>query len=493
MKHQNSLIGKIEVQFFDKDNNLKKIVKGKNTVTHKGIKRICEILTQGLKNGVSVTESIDGIPLNTLTNGQNSIGFNIIEWKDKEYTTFDYNENILGLNQSSVMFGKNYNGNYSYMTKNSEVSDNLKDFYFPKGEKTSGWICDLGLKHKVNELYLFSSNPCYIKTVNVKYDSLIIKTVNGKKLVENEDYKVLSYGDYENFPKIQLNQEYLNVELYFSYSYFNVPNVPIVGFCFDSVCDNTGINAARNFISGWSWSLNQGKSRLPHFFPNLSGCPSGNANTFMDSQGIYNNTHQAIWFNPFGEKEKRFYFHTYPYGVINPTQLAWYSHLYNDSKCYFKNFSLLGVSLPKLGPQVIKLGSGTGNVSADDTDLFIPLNSNEILIKNKRNNGVDSVTFEIKLDFNDCNSNEEITEIGLFFPENEDVFYSDSDYWNNSVENGGSGKNNEHISGKNRIVKFDGINKDKCNTMFSHGLFEAPWTKNKDERVTIIYTVKINW
>ena len=66
MKHQNSLIGKIEVQFYDKDNNLKKIVKGKNTVTHKGIKRICEILTQGLKNGVSVTESIDGIPLNTL-------------------------------------------------------------------------------------------------------------------------------------------------------------------------------------------------------------------------------------------------------------------------------------------------------------------------------------------------------------------------------------------------------------------------------------------
>ena len=493
MKHQNSLIGKIEVQFFDKDNNLKKIVKGKNTVTHKGIKRICEILTQGLKNGVSVTESIDGIPLNTLTNGQNSIGLNIIEWKDKEYTTFDYNENILGLNQSSVMFGKNYDGNYSYMTKNSEVPDDLKDFYFPKGEKTSGWICDLGLKHKVNELYLFSSNPCYINTVNVKYDSLIIKTVNGKKLVENEDYKVLSYGDYENFPKIQLNQEYLNVELYFSYSYFNVPNIPIVGFCFDSVCDNTGINSARNFISGWSWSLNQGKSRLPHFFPNLSGCPSGNANTFMDSQSIYNNTHQAIWFNPFGEKEKRFYFHTYPYGVINPTQLAWYSHLYNNSKCYFKNFSLLGVSLPKLGPQVIKLGSGTGNVSADDTDLFIPLNSNEILIKNKRNNGVDSVTFEIKLDFNDCNSYEEITEIGLFFPENEDVFYSDSDYWNNSVENGGSGKNNEHISGKNRIVKFDGINKDKCNTMFSHGLFETPWTKNKDERVTIIYTVKINW
>ena len=157
MKHQNSLIGKIEVQFYDKENNLKKIVKGKNTVTNNGIERICEILTQGLRNGVSVTESIDGIPLNTLTNGQNSIGLNIIEWKDKEYTTFDYNENILGLNQSSVMFGKNHNGNYSYMTKNSEVSDNLTEFYFPKGEKTSGWICDLGLKHKVNELYLFSS------------------------------------------------------------------------------------------------------------------------------------------------------------------------------------------------------------------------------------------------------------------------------------------------------------------------------------------------
>ena len=41
MKQKNSLIGKIEIQIYDKNDNLKKIVKGKNTVTHKGIKRIC--------------------------------------------------------------------------------------------------------------------------------------------------------------------------------------------------------------------------------------------------------------------------------------------------------------------------------------------------------------------------------------------------------------------------------------------------------------------
>lgn len=511
MKKINSLVGKIEVQIFDKENNLKKIVSGKNTLTTKGIKRICEILTQGARNGISITESIDGnTKLNTLPNGQNSIGINMIEWKDKEYTTFEFSENILGLNQYHNLFNESTNGDYAFMTKNDEVVDKFDDFYFPNKDNkndrnTSGWISDLGIKHHYNKEYIFSSNPCYVTETNVKYNSLTIKSADGKKLIEDVDYSVSSWGDYENYLKINVAEKFLNTQLYLTYSYYNVPKCPIVGFSFDSICDNTGTNLAQNFISGWSWSLNQGKSRLSHFFPNLSGCPSGNSLSSMyeiyklseyssTQTNFYSDkSHQAIWYNPFGQSEKRFFIHSYPYAVINPTQLVWYSHLYNNSKCYFKNFSLLGIDLPKLGPQAIKLGTGTGKVSTSDEDLFSPLENSKTSISHKRNNGVDSVVFEIKLDFDDCNSNEEITEIGLFFPENEDVFYSDSDYWNNSVENGGSGRNNEDISGKNRIVKFDKINKDKCNTMFSHGLFEEAWKKSKDEKITILYTVKINW
>ena len=491
----NSLEGKIEVQIFDKDDQLKKIVKGKNTLTVEGLKRICEILSQGVRNGISTTESIDGVPMNTLRNGENAFGINVIEWKEKEYTTFDFSENILGLNQSDVMFkNNNYSGNYSYITKNSNVNDKFDEFYFPASESgETGWICDLGIKHSIDNEYMFSENISFIQRVNVKYGSLIIKLADGKKLIEGQDYEVLSWGDYDNYVKLSVNENLLNLPVYISYSYFNVPKTPIVGFCFDSVCTDKGIDNTKNFISGWSWSLDQGKSRLPHFFPNLSGCPSGNSNAVMTSNATYNYSHQMSWFNPFGETEKRFFIHSYPYAVINPTQLAWYSHLYNSTKCYFKNFSLLGVDMPKLGPQAIKLGTGTKTPTKNDTDLFSPVEKTKTVINSKRNNGVDTITFEIKLDFEDCNSDEYFTEIGLFFPENEDVFYSDADYWNKSVEEGGCGRNNEHISGKNRIVKFDGVNKNNCNTMFSHGMFETPWTKQNNERVTILYTVKINW
>ena len=492
----NSLEGKIEVQIFDKDNQLKKTVKGKNTLTVKGIKRVCEILSQGIRSGITVTESIDGTPINTLTNGENAFGINIIEWKDKEYTTFNFSENILGLNKADVMFNdNNKTGNYSYITKNSKVTDNYNDFYFPASENgVAGWICDFGIKHIVDKEYMFYEKNSFIEQTNTKYNSLNIKLKDGTKLIEGQDYEVLSWGDYENFVKLSVDEELLNIPVYVSYSYFNVPKTPVVGFCFDSICTDKGFNVAKNFIAGWSWSLNQGKSRLPHFFPNLSGCPSGNSNATMESKAIYSNSHQMSWYNPFGEIEKRFFIHSYPYAVINPTQLAWYSHLYSDTiKCYFKNFSLLGVSMPKLGPQAIKLGDGSGTPEKNDIDLFSPLENTKTVIKGKRNNGIDTITFEIKLDFEDCNSEEEFTEIGLFFPENEDVFYSDADYWNNSIEEGGCGRNNEHISGKNRIVKFNGVNKNSCNTMFSHGMFETPWKKQKDERVTILYTVKINW
>lgn len=495
----NSLEGKIEVQIYDNENNLKKIVKGKNTVTTSGLKRICEILTQGIRNGISITESIDGTPLNTLSNGENSIGINMIEWKEKEYTTFEFSENILGLNQFSSMFDNgNITGNYAFITKNDKVNDEFDKFFFPQGEDTNnqqsaGWISDLGLKHTINKEYVFSSSPSFINQVNMKYGSLILKLSDGTILIEDVDYKVASWGDYENYLEINIDEKYFNIPISVSYSYFNVPKIPVVGFSFDSICTDTGSYNYKNFISGWSWSLNQGKSRLPHFFPNLSGVPSGNSNTSMDSNGVYDRTHQMAWYNPYGQQEKRFFIHSYPYGVINPTQLAWYSHLYNSSKCYFKNFSLLGVDMPKLGPQAIKLGKGTGTTTKNDSELFSPIESTKTIIQGKRNNGIDSIVFEIKLGFDECNSEENFTEIGLFFPENEDVFFSDADYWNNSVEDGGSGRNDKHISGKNRIVKFNGVNKDNCNEMFSHGLFEEPWKKEKNERITIIYTVKVNW
>ena len=499
----NSLIGKIEVQFYDKENNLKRVVNGKNTITHKGIKRLCEILTQGFKKTFVETESLHEVPLDTLSNQQKSMGLNIVEWKNKENTTFSYSENIKGFEQTSNLFkDNNQSADYAYTSKNSFVSDNLKSFYFPSESSeitkdNSGWVCDLGLKNIYRKEFVFTQNPTYlcedfgVPYTNIKYKSLKMIDESGYELQEGVDYDVLDWGDCETPPQIYFykddddNYKFLNVPLYLTYSYFNVPKVPIVGFTFDCFCSDDGTIAAKNFISGWSWSLNQGKSKLPHLFPNLSGCMSGNAISTIDNNVLSNNMHQAVWFTPLGQNEKRFYIHSYPYGVINPTQLVWYAHLQNDSKCYFKNFSLLTMELPKFGPQVIQLGSGKNQPSPDDTKLTSPIPDTKMLISHNVSNNVDSVKFELKLGFENCNSDSEIAEIGLFFSEDDDTFYSDSEYWNNY--------HHKDISGNNRIVKFDGINKDKCNTMFSHGLFETPWKKKKDEKVTIIYTVQINW
>lgn len=498
---KNSLIGKIEVQFYDKSNNLTRVVKGKNTVTTAGIKRLCEILTQGFKKGICETEDLGGTPINTLSNKQNSVGLNVIEWKDKENSTFDYSQNIKGFEQTKNLFkDNNQGGDYAYISKDNLVSDTLKDFYFPnedgKNDKnTSGWVCDLGLKHIYKKEFMFTKNPTYlcedfgVPYTNVKYKSLKMIDDKGYTLKEGVDYEILNWGDYKTPPEIYFlkneNNEitYLNVPLYLTYSYFNVPEVPIIGFSFDCICDAEGAVAAKNFISGWSWSLNQGKSKLPHLFPNLSGCPSGNS--ISTNEVVSNGMHQAVWFTSLGQNEKRFYIHSYPYGVINPTQLVWYAHLQNNSKCYFKNFSLLGMELPKLGPQVIKLGSGTGVPTITDKKLFEEIANSVMPIKTKRNDGIGNVKFEIKLGFDDCNSDKEITEIGLFFPDGDEAFYSNDEYWNSYHE--------KDISGNNRIVKFGDVNKKECNTMFSHGLFETPWKKKNDEKVTIVYTVEINW
>ena len=494
----NSLIGKIEVQFYDKDNNLKRVVNGKNTVTTQGVKRLCEVLTQGFKNGNIVTENLSGIKLNTFPNGQNSVGLNIVEWQDKEFSTFEYSENIQGLNQANNLFADGENGDYAYFEKDNSLNDKMSDFYFPAKENelnnkdNSGWVADLGLKHIFRKEFCFTTKEVVlcddfgVPYTNVKYNSLKITDKDGNVLEEEKDYDVLDWGDYDTPPKILfLDEKLLNSPLFLSYSYFNVPNVPIVGFCFDCVCTGDEVEASKNFISGWSWSLNQGKSKLPHLFPNLSGGISGNSISIINNEVSSNGMHQAVWFTPNNTNEKRFYIHSYPYGVVNPTQLVWYGHLQNNSKCYFKNFSLLGMELPKLGPQVIELGSGDKTPTPNDTSLTSPISNTKMIIHHKRNDGTDSIKFEVKLGFDDCNSDEYIKEIGLFFPQNDDVFYSDDNYWNKH--------HNQDISGKNKIVKFDGINRNKCNTMFSHGLFETPWKKKKDEKVTIIYTVQINW
>jgi hypothetical protein len=274
----NSLEGKIEVKIYDKNNNLKRVVQGKNSVTNAGIKRLCEILTQGIRNGLTETERLTNVPLNTLPNGQNSIGVNVVEWKDKEKSTFDFSENIMGLNESAVMFQENNSGDYSIVTKGDLATST--NFYYPnkdgKNDKnTSGWVCDLGLKHIYKKEFMFSQNPVYlcddygVGYTNVKYNSLKIIDKKGYTLESGVDYEVLSWGDYNSSPELYfLKDKYLNVSLFLTYSYFNVPNIPIIGFSFDCVNEANAQEAAKNLIAGWSWSLNQGKSKLPHLFGN---------------------------------------------------------------------------------------------------------------------------------------------------------------------------------------------------------------------------------
>lgn len=502
------LNGEIIVKIFDKEDNLKKVIHGNNTITTSGLKRISEMLTYGLKNNLSISETIGNYEYKTLHSidflGSNddSLCVNIIEWKEKNKTTFDFSPlRDQGLINRNAMF-KNIDGFYTTIEKDENLLDNFDYFYFPKqngileeDRQTSGWISDLGLNHVISQEHIFIQNIGIINGYNVKFNSISIKDENETILQEGVDYEILSLGDNENHPTISLVDYWLNKKLYISYSWFDVPNTPIIGFCFDHFTDAIqGISSSQNFISGWSWSLDQGKSRMNPFFPNVSGCPSGPSNIRMDQYGSYNKMQSNSWYSSWGGVKKTFFFNSLPWAVKNPTQLAWYSHTNNNYQRYFENFSLLGISAPKLGPHAIKLGTGE-NVSpnASDTDLNMPIESTKKAITNRRNDGESIISFEVKLDFNEAVSTIPFTEIGLYFPESDDVFFSDDEYWNETTENGGSGKNSDFISGNNKIVKLSKIKEKDCNMMFSHGKFDVPWTKSNDERISIIYKIRMIW
>jgi hypothetical protein len=475
-----SIEGFFEARTYNSKNELVNIHKGKNTLTKAGFKRVCEILVQGFSDkysSKSLIKTNDG----GLFGDSEGVNLKIVDWKDRKESTF--NNYLL----SDGMFN---DGEYSDLPPvSSDVMSKLNEKFY----QDDPVYCDFGQKNVYDEEYIFSSTINYLGRPNVKFGSIMIKKQleNGEELVliDGEDYVVTNYGDYIRCPEIKLlKEEHINVSLYITYTIFSVPSKPIVGFCFDYYNSkkvstfNDAFTSSQNYIAGWAWSLNQGEGYLPCFFPNVSGDLSGSSNTiFSELMTQHNNS----WFSLNGENEKRYYFTSLPYGVINPTQLAWYIHANSNVCHYFSNFQLLTIEPQKNLVDSIKIGTGIfaadENTTEDSTELKEFLWQCEI--DESFNDELNTVVFETHLGFEEGNSEKDITEIGLFFAEEED-YYKRDEYWNS--------KNNISEDNNNCIVKILG-SPEKSNTMFSHGKFDIPWKKTSQEKVVIVYKLKINF
>ena len=68
----------------------------------------------------------------------------------------------------------------------------------------------------------------------------------------------------------------------------------------------------------------------------------------------------------------------------------------------------------------------------------------------------------------------------MFFSEDDDYYEKDA-HWNR-----------EYNLNNNCIVKILG-KPNKSDIMFSHGRFDTPWKKTSQEKVVIVYKLKINF
>ena len=311
-----SIEGTFTAKIYNKSGDLVSEKHGKNSLSKEGFKRICKILVQGF-SGKYGSESLVKTSSGGIFPDSDSVNLKILEWKDRKESTFN-----------------------SYLLSDDMFQDD-KETIFNQSSLFQKLSCDFGQRIIYNEEYVFDEySTCAIDCYNVKFGSIIIRTKEGVELVEGTDFTVLDYGDYKTKPTLSISNSYYNVNLYITYTYFSIPSKPIVGFCFDYCCSQNVTNetqaslAAQNFISGWAWSLSQGKDYLPCFFPNVSGLPSGSSNFPQNSLS----THSNSWFSMSGENVKRYYFTSLPWGVINPTQLAWYFNKNINITGYFSNF-----------------------------------------------------------------------------------------------------------------------------------------------------------
>ena len=490
------LTGTLTANVYDESGKLVGRHVANNVVTTNGINRLIDVIIDGcnqtnpLGTGdyTSNNWQLSTLSNNTDFNSQNGeiFGVNVLNWTGKSKSTFLASSNLSYItgyvDNTDVMFGNN-----PYLYANWHDGE-WNTYWCPNGQ-TGGWIADLGLTTVTNETFTAPDIANYyaLQNKNLKVSTLTLKnSALTTTYTSGTDY-LWTTGDGDNYGTIKLlNASLIGATLKATYQWFDVPQVPIVGFVMDAGA-NLGATgwSSRSFFHSFRWSLDQGNSRTNTFLPNWSGSPRGPGWTdylwdVMWTTGLYITDSVS----------HSYFMHHLPWAVKNPTQIAFFGNNQDQDKYVFR-FDLLGYKVPKLGLHGIALGTGTGTPSQSDTALFNPSIQKVTVSKNKDSSS-NFLTLNSYLDFNEGNG-QTFTEAGLLYPSSDSVYFNTDKFWSGSTAAGGSGFHSPYISGTNGILRLDSIDPGDLDQLATHAMFNTPWTKNSSQRVELIYTLNITW
>lgn len=491
--------GRIVARVYDEDGSLKRVHTADNIATTEGINMLTDMILDGynqtypkaygdfndptwqksaLHNRNEFT--VDGMP------GE-IFGVDVIDWPARHKSTFtrhgDYNHYV---SNPDRMFN-----NYPYDYANFWHNAQWNQYWSPSADNSmqGGWIVDLGVTDVADEEFTAPDNTGYhnLQNKNLYYENIIVKSGDGSTVYEEGvDYE-WDCGDGDTYGSIKLvNQNLIGQTLLVSYTWYDVPQVPIVGFALDAGSNTTSGWDSRTNFNAFNWSLNQGESRTYPFFPNNNGSPR-----HIGWQGYkWDWPWPAAWHAQDNTQlPLTYFFNSLPYAVKNPVQMGWFGQNYDHDK-HIYNFELLTFNMPKLGIHAIGLGSGSGTPSSGDADLFHP--EVKKITTSKGNNGIDTMTIKTIIDYNEANGIL-FTEAALFYPEDEYAYFKEDTFWSRSSAEGGAGTHSDYIKGSNKILKMTSLDPEDCSKMVSHAMYDEPWSKNESERIELTYELQITW
>ena len=499
-KLKSAFDGVITVRIYDEENRLKRVHRAVNTVTTQGLNRLLDMIIDGFNqtypksfgdwNDDTWQKSAfhnkhdnyfkpDGIP------GE-IFGVDVVNWPGRNKSTFTrHGDYINYVHDPDNMFNNNPN-NYANFYHNAQWNE----YWTPSVGNTmqGGWIMDMGITDVSDEEFTAGDNTSYhnLNNKNLYYENIVVKDSTGATTyTEGVDYE-WDCGDGDTYGSVKLiNSNLIGEVLKVSYSWYDVPQVPIVGFAVDAGSNTSGWGYRCHF-NAFNWSLDQGETRTYPFFPNNNGSPRHNG-----WEGYYwDRPWPAGWHAKSGQFfPLTYFFNSLPFAVKNPVQMGWFGQNQDQDKWIY-NFELLTMNMPKLGVHAIGLGSGSGTPGAGDTVLF-----NEEIKKvttSKDRNGTSQMVIKTEIDYSEGNGIT-FTEAGLFYTSDDYAYFKEDKFWNETEANGGAGTHSEHIKGSNGILRLSNLEAGDFDKLASHAMFDVPWSKNSSERMDITYELNITW
>lgn len=475
--HNINIYGEVEINVYNKNNELLDKITKKNLITSDGLTCFKEILMQGLNNSYpSFYVDNDDDETSLLSNENMFSGesgeiyfYNPVIINNKKSSTISsdgsynsqvINDNNMFLNTSyiSTIFNPYDNNTYTgdLFVPNSKT---LNDYNDRKND--SGYIFDIGLI-KTEEEFILTSDTFILSNNNLKYNSFSVK----EKITDNDVTNLFEFDcgtRTENGKIVFINNvsmdinDYLNKTFIVTYYCYSFQDEYISGIRVDMRSDNNIITDDE--YMNISLSFNQGKTRTNAIFPMVTGNPV---------QCIYaKNSGLKI-----NDKMTSYFFNIAPWYIKIPNQICILASNKENGmgNIYIEKIQFFKLRIPKIGPIGIYL---------KDNEFY-----KKIKIYNRSNNiNTNSISFYAKLDYSEGNGHT-YTDVGLCNFVNNVNFYED-DSINSRFTN--------DLTDDSKFYKINIENQDLCDNILSDATLENNFIKTEDKRIDLVYKLTIDW